>query len=85
PPVITLAPTGLQAMTFGVAYSETITASGGASPYGYVSSGSLPVGLSLAPNGTLSGTPTAAGAYSFTITATDSSTGTSAPFTGART
>ncbi|NHQ94370.1 Ig-like domain-containing protein, partial [Janthinobacterium lividum] len=30
PPVITLAPTGLQAMTFGVAYSETITASGGA-------------------------------------------------------
>ncbi|NHQ93856.1 putative Ig domain-containing protein, partial [Janthinobacterium lividum] len=85
PPVITLAPTGLQAMTFGVAYSETITASGGASPYGYVSSGSLPAGLSLAPNGTLSGTPTAAGAYSFTITATDSSTGTSAPFTGART
>nr|WP_314607725.1 putative Ig domain-containing protein [uncultured Janthinobacterium sp.] len=85
PPVITLAPAGLQAMTFGVAYSETIAASGGASPYGYVSSGSLPAGLSLASNGTLSGTPTAAGAYSFTITATDSSTGTSAPFTGART
>jgi uncharacterized protein YhjY with autotransporter beta-barrel domain len=85
PPVITLAPAALQAMTFGVAYSETITASGGASPYAYVSSGSLPAGLSLASNGTLSGTPTAAGAYSFIITATDSSTGASAPFTGART
>ncbi|WP_161781491.1 putative Ig domain-containing protein [Janthinobacterium lividum] len=83
PPVITLAPAGLQAMTFGVAYSETIVASGGASPYGYVSSGSLPAGLSLAPNGTLSGTPTTAGAYSFTVTATDSSGG-AGPYTGAR-
>ena len=39
--------------------------------------------MSLASNGTLSGTPTAAGAYNFTVTATDSSTGVG-PYSGAR-
>ncbi|WP_219119140.1 putative Ig domain-containing protein, partial [Janthinobacterium sp. UMAB-56] len=67
-PTITVAPAVLQAMTFGIAYSETITASGGVSSYSYVSSGTLPAGLSLASDGTLSGTPTAAGPYNFTIT-----------------
>jgi large repetitive protein len=37
-----------------------------------VSSGALPAGLSLADNGTISGTPTAAGSSTFTITATSS-------------
>jgi uncharacterized protein YhjY with autotransporter beta-barrel domain len=36
-----------------------------------VTAGTLPSGLTLAPNGTLSGSPTAAGASTFTITATD--------------
>jgi WD40 repeat protein len=37
-----------------------------------VTSGTLPGGLALAPDGTLSGTPTAAGQFAFTVTATDS-------------
>jgi uncharacterized protein YhjY with autotransporter beta-barrel domain len=51
-----------------------VTASGGTGPYTYaVTAGTLPTGLTLNPNtGEISGTPTAAGAFSFTITATDS-------------
>ncbi len=53
-------------------YSETITASGGQAPYSSaLLSGSLPPGLNLASSGTLSGTPTAAGTYPFTVRVTD--------------
>ena len=57
----------------GVAYSQTIIASGGVGPYTYaVTAGSLPSGLTLnTSTGQITGTPTAGGAYSFTITATD--------------
>jgi Putative Ig domain/Regulator of chromosome condensation (RCC1) repeat len=41
------------------------------SPEFLVSSGHLPGGLTLSPSGLLSGTPTAAGSYTFTVTATD--------------
>jgi hypothetical protein len=41
-----------------------------------VSSGALPTGLTLSKAGVLSGTPTAVGSFTFTVTATDSSTGT---------
>ncbi|WP_402719006.1 putative Ig domain-containing protein [Janthinobacterium rivuli] len=83
-PTIAILPTTLPAMTSGVAYSQTIAASGGTGTYTYArTAGSLPAGLTLASNGTLSGTPTAAGAYSFTVTATDSSTG-AGPYSGAR-
>ncbi len=56
------------------AYSVTLKAAGGLSPYTWaVTTGSLPAGLSLnSSTGTISGTPTAAGAPSFTITVTDS-------------
>ncbi|MBC2379941.1 autotransporter domain-containing protein [Pseudomonas sp. WS 5106] len=85
-PTISVAPTALPTMTTGVAYSQGIVATGGTTPYSYaITAGSVPTGLSLAPDGTLSGTPTAAGPYNFTVTATDSSTGTNAPFTGSRT
>ncbi|WP_425253843.1 IPT/TIG domain-containing protein [Janthinobacterium sp. NFX145] len=83
-PAISVAPSTLPTMTAGVAFSQAITATGGTPAYNYaVSAGSLPAGLSLAANGTLSGTPTTAGAYSFTVSATDSSTGAGAPFSGA--
>ncbi len=72
-PTITLSPTTLTAGQVGVAYSQTITASGGTSPYTYtVTSGALPAGLSLSAGGALSGTPTAGGTFSFTVTAKDS-------------
>lgn len=54
-------------------YSATITATGGASPFTFMHSlGTLPPGLSLASDGTLSGTPTTAGNFTFDVTATDS-------------
>src|SRR5262249_53086043 len=50
----------------------TITASGGTAPYTFaVTAGALPAGLMLASDGTITGTPTAAGTFTFTLTATD--------------
>jgi large repetitive protein len=59
--------------TLGTAYSETIGAQGGSSPYSFsVSSGSLPTGTSLnSSTGVISGTPSAPGSFSFTIGVTD--------------
>ncbi|HEY0907620.1 MAG TPA: putative Ig domain-containing protein, partial [Methylophilus sp.] len=71
-PNITLSPSTLNDATINTAYSLSLSASGGTSPYTYaVTTGSLPAGLSLNTDGTLSGTPTASGNSSFTITATD--------------
>jgi hypothetical protein len=72
-PALTLTGT-LPNATLGVPYSQTLTAQGGIAPYTYaVTSGSLPTGLTLnSTTGVVSGTPTAVGAYSFTVTATDS-------------
>lgn len=84
-PTIMVAPASLPVGAIGSAYSQTLTASGGTSTYSFsITSGSLPAGLTLAANGTLSGTPTASGTFAFTTTATDSSTGTGSPYTGSR-
>ncbi|WP_295215675.1 putative Ig domain-containing protein [uncultured Brevundimonas sp.] len=84
-PTITIAPASLPNGTVGVAYSQTVSASGGAAPYTYaVTAGALPAGMTLNASGSLSGTPTAGGIFNFTVTATDSSTGGSAPFSGSR-
>src|SRR5438477_448325 len=62
--------------TVGSAYSATLSASGGTSPYSWsVSSGTLPTGLSLSSSGTLSGTPTVAGAFPFTVAVKDAVSG----------
>ncbi|MGJ5816095.1 beta strand repeat-containing protein [Paludibaculum fermentans] len=56
----------------GVAYSQTLAVSGGNAPYTFsVSGGSMPQGLTLATGGVLSGTPTTAGTYAFTVLVTD--------------
>jgi CSLREA domain-containing protein len=83
---ITLAPATLPALTVGTAVSSSITASGGTAPYNYsVTSGALPQGLTLnSTSGLLSGTPTQAGPYSFSVSAKDSSMG-SGPYTGSQT
>lgn len=70
-PIAAVLPPGIN----GSVYSETISASGGTSPYTFaVTSGSLPTGLSLnTSSGVISGTPTVSAVTStFTITATDS-------------
>jgi len=54
-------------------YAGSVIASGGTAPYTYaVTSGSVPIGLTLSSAGALTGTPTAVGTFSFGITATDS-------------
>jgi hypothetical protein len=56
----------------GNAYSKTMAANNGTSPYTWtVTSGALPAGLSLSSAGVISGTPTTAGTVSVTIQATD--------------
>lgn len=56
-----------------VAYSQTIRATGGVGQYTWTRvSGTLPTGLTLAPQtGILSGTPSAAGTYYFEVLVTD--------------
>jgi large repetitive protein len=84
-PIVTVSPSTLSSGTQGSAYSQAITANGGIAPYTFViTSGSLPSGLTLSSNGTLSGTPTSYGTFTFTVTAMDSSTG-SGPYTGSTT
>ena len=57
----------------GTAYSQTLAASGGTTPYSWsVSAGSLPTGLSLnAASGGIAGTPTSTGTSNFTVKVAD--------------
>jgi len=75
PPVctaITLSPAVLPGARVAVAYSQTITGSGGTAPYTFtLASGALPAGLTLTTAGVLAGTPTTAGSTTFTIRGTD--------------
>ena len=70
-PVITTS--SLPPATTGIAYSETLTASGGTGSYTWaLTTGALPAGMSLASStGEISGTPTTPGSFSFTATVTD--------------
>lgn len=72
-PVITLAPPTLPGGSQGTPYSQQITATGGTVPYTFtLTAGTLPAGITLSASGLLSGTPTVAGTFPITITATDS-------------
>ena len=69
--VVAIEPGTLPAGVAGNSYSQTLSASGGSGPYTFsLVAGSLPPGLSLAPSGAISGTPTQAGTFSFTVKAT---------------
>lgn len=72
-PTITLSPSTLPAGTVGTAYSQQLSAFGGAGTYTFAkTAGNLPTGLTLSATGLLSGTTTVANSFSFTVTATDS-------------
>lgn len=65
---------GLPSGHVGKPYSQTLAATGGVKPWAWsLAAGALPPGLKLgAATGTVSGTPTAKGAYSFTARVKDS-------------
>ena len=68
-----ISPSTLPGDTVNVPYSQTLTASGGTGTVTFTTtSGTLPTGVTLSTGGVLSGTPTATGSFSFTVTATDS-------------
>ncbi|HNG31486.1 MAG TPA: putative Ig domain-containing protein, partial [Blastocatellia bacterium] len=71
-PTVTLSPTTLPNGQTGTAYNQSLTVSPTGGNYTFaVSSGSLPAGLTLNPaTGVISGTPTANGSSTFTVTAT---------------
>ena len=70
---LAITPATLPDATLGTAYQQSLTATGGTAPYNFtIDSGSLPAGITLASTGNLAGTPTAAGQFSFTVRATDS-------------
>lgn len=78
-PVIQLTNSAPPGGMVGAAYAGSgfaLTASGGVSPYKWswvaATGSSLPVGLTLATNGMISGTPTTAGTYNVVVTVKDS-------------
>lgn len=71
-PTVTLSPGSLNNGYNGYSFSQTISASGGTSPYTFsVISGSLPGGLTLSSSGTISGTPYSNDTSYFTVQAQD--------------
>lgn len=67
---LTITTTTLASGTRDVAYTATLTANGAVTSWS-LSAGNLPTGLSLSSAGVISGTPTVAGAYAFTVGATN--------------
>jgi hypothetical protein len=71
-PAVAITTTSLPSGTTSAAYSQTVTATGGTGTVTFsTTAGTLPTGLTLSSSGVLSGTPTATGSFSFTVTATD--------------
>jgi hypothetical protein len=76
---LTVTTSSLPGGTVGTAYSQSLQASGGTGPYTWsLAPGStpLPNGLSLSSAGTISGTPTTANTFNFTVRVTDSTSAT---------
>ena len=72
-PTLVITTSSLAAGEFGVTYNATLTSTGGKTPISWsIVSGTLPNGLTLGTTGTISGNPTSAGSFNFTVQARDS-------------
>ena len=78
-PSISVTPNALTTATTGIAYSQTMTASGGTAYTFSITPGVLPPGFALTnPTSTavdITGTPTTAGTFAFTLTARNTPNG----------
>lgn len=73
PAVLSITTGSLPDAVEGIRYSLNLLASGGTPSYKWTrEAGTMPPGLELSTGGTLSGTPTKVGTYSFTVKVTDS-------------
>src|ERR1035441_4940001 len=70
---LTVSTTTLPSGTVGLSYSQILPATGGTPPYQWAVGTSFPAFFTLdSPSGTVSGTPTSAGTFSFLVKVTDS-------------
>ncbi len=75
---VTIQSTSVPSGAVAIPYQQILTASGCTAPYTWsLISGSLPTGLSLASNGTISGTGVSTGTSTFTVRVTDAASLTS--------
>jgi hypothetical protein len=73
PATLTITTLTLPNGTVGTAYSATLAATGGTTPYTWsLSAGTLPAGVTLSASGVFVGTPTTAGNFNITVLVTDS-------------
>ncbi len=74
PSAVSIEKSALGIAIMGSPYSESLVATGGVAPYQWtLASGVLPSGVTLSSGGSLSGTPSQLGTFSFVIQASDSS------------
>lgn len=73
-PALTISPSSLPGASFGQLYSQSLSQTGAlGAPNFAITAGALPAGMTLAANGTVSGTPTAVGTFNFAVTVADAS------------
>lgn len=70
-------PLSMQTTALGIGivsslYGEQIKMQGGTAPYHFIADGNLPPGLALSADGNVSGTPTMAGSFTFSVVGSDS-------------
>jgi len=69
---VSITTTSLPGGVVGTAYSASVGATGGQSPFAFsIAQGSLPAGVSLAADGSMAGIPTASGTFNVTVQVTD--------------
>ena len=76
-PALSITTSSLSTGLATTAYSQALATTGGTPAYTWsLASGSLPTGLTLSAAGTISGTPTTAGTFNFSVKATDNTAST---------
>lgn len=72
-PAVSVTTTSLPGGQVGVSYNSSVAATGGTLPYGWsITAGALPTNLGInGSTGAITGSPTAAGTFNFTVTVTD--------------